>query len=101
RRRLLDGRQGAVEGARRDPRELDGVQLLKAVERAGLDGLAQGREGAEGDQLASGPRHVDVLELLGREAAATLDLGDDLVAAPGDGEAIDEVAAEHGRQIEP
>ena len=46
-----------------------------------------------------GPGHVDVLELIRREPRAALYLRDDLVASSGDVETVDEVTAQHGRQI--
>ena len=42
---------------------------------------------------------MDVLELLGGEAFAPRDLGDDLVAAPLDAEAVHVVAPEHGAEV--
>ena len=59
----------------------------------------EGRERRERHELAAGAGHVDVCELVGREALGALDLRDDLVAAALDAEAIDVVAAEHRREV--
>ena len=45
------------------------------------------------------PAHVHLDQLLRREPPDALHLRDDLVAAPVDVEAVDEIAAQHRRQI--
>src|SRR5881409_2903632 len=62
-----------------------------------LGGGLQRGEGRERHELAVLTGHVDILELVGCEALAALDLGDHLVAAPLDAEAIDVVPAEERR----
>ena len=59
----------------------------------------QGGDGAEGDQLPVRAADVDVAELLGVHALRPQELRDDLVAAPRHAEAVDEVAADGGRQV--
>ena len=54
-----------------------------------------------GHQLAVGAGHVDVGELIGRQAVAALDLRDHLVAAPLNAEPVHVVAAEQRRQVPP
>ena len=92
-------RQGLVQRADRHAADLDRVELLKAVERARHDRVLEGGDGAQRDQLAVRAGDVDVAELVGVEPVDPLNLRNDLVAAAGDIEAVDEVAADHGRQI--
>ena len=42
---------------------------------------------------------MDIVQLIGIETVHTLDLGDHLVAAAGDVEPVDKVAAHHGGQV--
>src|SRR5262249_2406741 len=97
RRGVLEDAQPLVERARGAAEDLDRVQLLEAVQRARLDALAQRGDRAERHQLAVRPGDVDLVQLLGGEPPRALDLRDDLVAPAVDGEAIDEVAAQHRR----
>src|SRR5262249_8698201 len=78
---------------------LDGVQLLEAVQRSRFEAGANGGDRRQGDELTVRPGDVDVGQLARRQASGPLDLGYHLVAAPVDVEAVDEVAAQHRRQV--
>ncbi len=99
RRRVFQDLEPRCEPAWRHAGNLDRVELLEPVQRAGLDPLAHGRNGAERHELPIRPGHVDVLQLVDGEPPGALDLRNDLVASAVDVESVDEVAAEHRRQI--
>lgn len=84
---------------RRHRLELHRVELLEAVQRARLDAVFERRDRVQRNELAVWTADVDERELLRREPRATLDLRNDLVAAPLDVEAIDEVTAERRTDI--
>src|SRR6185295_10439499 len=98
-RRVLQNLQPRVETARRETGNFDGVELLEAVECPRLDALSHGGDGGELHELTVGPGDVNVFQLVDGEPARALDLRNDLVAATLDVESIDEVAAQHRRQI--
>ena len=52
-----------------------------------------------GRSSLAGPGDIDIEELFRIQAVRPADLGDDLVAAAGDVETVDEIASEHGRQV--
>ncbi len=96
---LLEHLEARVERPRGDARDLDRVELLEAVQGARLDAFLDGRDRAERDELPVRAGDVDLAELRRGQARRALDLRDHLVAAAVDAEAIDEVAAEHRREI--
>ena len=61
-------REGLIQRPHRHAADLDRVELLEAVERAGHDRFAQGGDGAERDELAVGAGDIDILELFRVEA---------------------------------
>ena len=98
-RLVLQEAQGLIQRPHRHAADLDRVELLEAVERAGHHGFAKRGDGGERDQFSVRAGDIDVLQLVRVEAVDPLDLRNDLVAAPGDVEAVDEIAADHGRQV--
>ncbi len=98
---VLQKSQGLVQGADRHAADLDGIELLEAVQRAGHGGSVQGGHGAERHQLTGRAGDIDILQLIRVEPVNPLDLGDNLVAAAGNVEAVDVIAAQHGTEIAP
>ena len=88
-----------IERARSDAGDLDRVELLEARQRARLDAFAQRRDRAERHERPVRTGDVNVVQLLGGEPTGPLYLRDDLVASTRDAEAVDEVAADHRREI--
>ena len=99
RRLVLQESERLVQRAHGDAADLHRVELLEAVERARHDGVAQCGDRARGAPAAVRAGDVDVLELVGIEPVDALDLRDHLVAAAGDVEAVDEIAAEHRTDV--
>ena len=98
-RRRFQGFQRLVQRADGHAAEGDGVELLKAVERARRGFLLQRREGAHRHQLPVRPLHIIVLQLAGIQALDAFELRNDLVAAAGKVEAVDVIAADQRRQV--
>ena len=96
---LFQEAERLVERADGHAAKLDGVELLKAVERARAGLFLERGKGAEGDQLAVRPFDVGAFELTGVEALDALELRDNLVAAAVEVEPVDEVAAHQCREV--
>ena len=75
------------------------VELLKTIERAGHRLVLDVGDGAERDELVLRTADVDVRQLVGVEPLGAFDLRNDLIAAAGNIETVDVVAAERGRKI--
>ena len=73
--------------------------MLKAVERPRFGGVAQGGEGGKLDEFLVRAAHVEVQQLVGVEAAHPFHLGNDLVAAPLDGEAVHVAASQKDAEV--
>ena len=93
--------QRFVQRSDRHAAELDRVQLLEAVQGTGHGGVLDGGDGAERHELSVRAADIDVLDLVRVKAVLALDLRNDLVAAAGDVEAVDEIAADHGADVSP
>ena len=91
--------QGLIKRAHGYAADRDGVELLKTVQRARHGGVSDRGDRAEGHELSVRSGNVNIFQLVRVEAVHAFDLWDDLVAAAGDIEAIDKIAAQHGCQI--
>ncbi len=94
----LDGLAHADDGEAGDDRRVELLELVQLPWPCPFVGLDQGREG---DQWAVAALHVVAAEPAGIVAIGAFDLGDDLVAAPVDGEAVDLALAEQAGQRHP
>jgi hypothetical protein len=81
------------------PGDLDGVQLLEAVERPRLHRFASVAMVESGISSALRSADMVVEQLVGVEAVSPLDLRDDAIAAALVDEAVDIAAAEQGAEI--
>src|SRR5205085_11563963 len=88
-----------VQRTESDAAELHRIELLEAVQRARRYGIADVRDGAERHELTIRSGDMHVLELLGVHALDAQELRDDLVAAAGDAEAVDVIAADRGAEV--
>ena len=85
--------------AARRPEILTALSCWKRLSVRGSTPVVQRGDALSGMSWPSGPVMWMSSSCVGREPARALDLRDDLVAAAVDVEAVDEVAAEHRRQI--
>ncbi len=95
---LLHGVDGVAHAHQRHAGDDRRVQLLELVELARPRALVQGHHGGQRQQLAAAVLHVVAAQPFGVLAEAPLDLGDHLVAAPVDGEAVDLALAQQAGQ---
>src|SRR5207244_2744576 len=95
----LKERQRLVERHDGHAADLDRVQLLEAVERARGSFFNEVRKSADGNLPAVRAVDVGVLQLLGVEARAALELWDDLVTAALEVEAIDVISAHQRGEV--
>ena len=99
RRFILQLPQSLVQGPDCHSADLDGVELLEAIERAGHDRGSQRGHAFQRNQLAVGARDVNVGQLLGIQTVQSRHLGNHAITATGDIEPIDVVAPNHGLQV--